>query len=459
MTKLREIGANLLLSLGLAFVFWVFVTLSTNPDDNETYNNIPVEVQGRGNELVIVDQDGLPRPDQTRLDPVSVELETDRDTLTEVSQGDISAFVDLSDLGPGTHRVEVEVPPPRNNVRIITVDPEAIPLRLEAIVTRTVPITVDVQGSPPFSYERDEPEVLVNGEPINQVQISGPESLVDRVVVAATAVNIDQLQSTSVSTRQLEPLDANGTLVEGVQVEPEQTSVRVNIRSVVGLKRVPVLGNVIGTPAPGFIITSVRSDPPLINIVGSSQDLAQIDRIETEVIDATGVTSTITQEVDLRFRGAQRASNEPATAIVTVEIAPLNQLFENQVQVPVRVVGLDDGLLLTITPRVIAITVQGSVGAFIEPGALESVEAIVDVRDIGPGVYDLQPEIAAPPNFTVISDVPTVTIELQVPEVPTSRPTNTPTSTSEPSPTTEEPPENTTEPDATTPTPTESTDE
>lgn len=426
MTWLRDVGLQATLALGLSLIFWTFVTFRTNPDVHRTYSNIPVGIQGLASNLVIVDEDGTPR--QGNLATVSVEIETDQATLANLNQNDLQAFVALTDLRAGTHRVPVTVQAAQRNVMFQTVEPESLAIQIERLITRTVPITIEVEGTLPFSYERGDPEVSFNNQPVSDVLVSGPQSQVARVMVAAAAVDINQVRATYVSTLPLQALDANGDVVEGVTLQPDRVRVRVTVTSVVGLKRVPVLGNVIGSPALGYVVTGVQSDPPLINLVGSSSVLDNIDRVDTTPIDISGATSTITRTVPIRFGRAQPQEGEARQATVTVQIAALNQPFQVQVGVPIQVTGAAPGLLIDVNPQVAQLQLEGSTNALVQLNADRLVGA-VDVAGLGPGSYTLTPQLTLPDQVQVVGTLPAVTVVLRFPPTPTLTVTPRPTPT------------------------------
>jgi YbbR domain-containing protein len=418
MTRIRETSTQILVALGLSLMIWIFVTFTTNPDVRETFTTPPVTVNAMSSDLVIMNPEtGLPRQDQDELSPVDVQISTDQRTLSALNSSDFAASVSLDTLGAGTHLVPVDVAVPSDNVRILAVEPEELSIRLESVVTSTVPITIDVIGSPPFSYERGEPSVSSDNEDIEQVEITGPLSLVERVNSVGATVNIEQLQSTFVSTISLVPYDANGDPVEGVTSDPEQVNVRIEIQPVVGLKRVPIIGNVVSSPANGYIIAGVRSNPQLINIIGSSELLNQIDQIETEPIDVSGATSTLTETAALRFQGAQPQSSDITTATVTIEITPLNQPFQVQVPVPVQVVNANENLMVSVEPTVIPVTLEGTITAF-EQLRADELQATVDVSGLGPGTYQLTPALQVPTNIAVTSALSSVTVTLELAPAP-----------------------------------------
>lgn len=452
MTGLRDVGLQVALALALSLMFWTFVTFRTNPDVRRTYGNIPVMARGLGPNLVIVDESGTPR--QGSLTNVSVAVETDQETLSNLNQADLQAQVDLSGLSSGTHAVTVIPLSTRRNITFSSIEPSSLPIQIERVITRTVPITIEVEGTLPFSYERGDPEMSVNNQPVEKAEVSGPQSQVERVAVALATVAVDQVRATYVSTLPLQPLNANGDVVEGVNLQPGQVRVRIPVTSVVGLKRVPVLGNVIGSPALGYVVTGVQSEPPLISLVGSSRVLDGIDQVETAPIDISGTVSTITREVPIRFGQAQPQEGEPRWATVTVQIASLDQPFQVRVGVPIQVVGAPETWLVEVDPQIAQLQLEGSTSALAQLNA-NSLVGMVDVAGRGSGSYRVEPELNLPTDVRVVGDVPEVVVTLQSPAtpslVPSPLPTSTPTvepatETPEPSPTSSDVPTDTPEP-------------
>ncbi len=425
MTWLREASLNLIIALVVSLLLWAFVTYTTNPDDTEVYEGVPVAVRGLSPGMVMVDQNGLPRPDTTTLDTATVAVETDRQTLAQLRQSDISAFVDLSGLNSGTHAMGVLGQANRNNIRIVNVIPDELSVRLEQVITNTVPLTIELEGALPFSYERGEPELTFNDEDITEVAVSGPQNRVERVTSASVTVDIDQLRVTYASEQELQAVDANGDPVDGVTLRPDTVNVRIPIRSVVGIKLVPVLGNVMGSPAPGYLVTGVESDPSLVDIVGNSNVLNAIDWVNTEPIDISNATRTITREVEMNFRGARPQDDAQETAQVVVRISPLDQPFQVQVPVPVQVTGVSNDLLVTTSPSVVQVTLEGETNDFFQL-RVDLLSATIDVAGLESGRYTFTPEIDVPDGITLLGDVPEVTLDLRRPPTPTPRPTTTP---------------------------------
>lgn len=437
MTWLRTFIPRLVFAVFLSFSLWVYVSYNENPDRATSFESVPVYVRDIPPGLVIVDQNGLPRSDQTMLSDVTLNLRTDQDTLSELRQNDLRAFVDLGSLIPGDHIVKVDVETTVanlsiNNFSFVSADPEFLSVRLEQWETRTVPLTIEVRGNLPFSFERGDPDVRFKGQELYQVQVEGPQGRLERVASAQAVANIDQLRASYISSLQLQAFDANNDPVDGVTIEPAKVDVRVPIQSVVGLKRVPVLGKIDGLPAPGYVIASIRSEPPLVNISGSSERLDQINQIETTPININGATGVVTQNVGMLFpSGVSRSSSEDTQVVVTVQIIPILRPFQVHLPFSVQITNATPGLIVSYTPTVVQVPISGfasSLSTF-DPSV---VVAQVNAQGLLPGTYVLTSHIALPEGLVVDGDTPAVHVTLDMPPTPT--PALSPTSEMEATP-------------------------
>lgn len=446
MNWLRTSGPRLLFAIALSFAMWVYVTYTENPDRSASFDGLPVTVLNLAPDLVIVDQNGAPRPDQKSFSQVNVTVKTDKSTLSTLSQRYLSPFIDLEGIDtPGDHAVKVQVELAADDIRVsdfslIETEPEFLSVRFEKWITATVPLTIDVQGNLPFSFERGDPQVTFNGEAISKVDVEGPENRVGQVASARATANIEQLRANYVSSLQLTAFDKNNQEVSGINLSPSVVRVYIPIRSVVGLKRVPVLGNVEGSPAPGYVVTDIRSDPQLVSVSGSSGRLDEIDRIETIPISINGRTGVFTERVALIFPpGVSRHFSEESHVEITITIEPLAHTFQVVLPFTIDVIGIPSGWIASLDPRFVQVPIAGpeEMLSQITPSQLF---ATINMSGETPGVYTRVPNISLPEGFQLAGDIPSVEVSINAPATATPEP---PT----PEPPTPQPPTTTPVPD------------
>jgi YbbR domain-containing protein len=423
-TWLRSTGLRLALAIGLGLALWVFVTYTRNPDLNTSFDSVPVNITGLSPGLVVVDNDGMPR---NSLPPVKVTVEADADTLKNVQQSTLQAYVDLSGLGPGEHQAEVLVAPNRQDLKRLSysVEPVFLPVRIDQEITRTVPLTVEVSGIVPFSFERGQAQATVQGRQVTSADVRGPQSRVDLVKLVRATANIDRITANYNSSRPLEAIGDDGSVVDGVTVYPTSVIVQVPITSSAGIKRVPVVPQVSGRPASGYIVTGVSVEPQFVRLTGSSGPLDSVMSISTAGVDIGEATRTISRSVPLQPpANTGLASGEPDTAIVTVQIAAIARPFQVRLPATVQAVDVPSGLLVSLSPQVVQVTLVGTIAplAAVDQSALEGT---VSLRGLGPGTYTIVPSFKLPAQVSLAEPTPKVTVVLRVPPSPT--PVDTPT--------------------------------
>ncbi|HEU5099226.1 MAG TPA: CdaR family protein [Roseiflexaceae bacterium] len=421
MSSLRLQGLRLLLSIGLAFALWIFVSYTQNPDQRSAFEGVPVDIDGLAPGLLVVDKEGLPKTNRPTVD---ISVEGDEATIQTVRQSDLRAFVDLSGLAAGEHsNVPVIVERNRSGLARLTLtsDPAFLSFRLEQEITRTVPLTVEVTGSVPFSFEKGQPSLTQDGRPLNSVLVRGPQSRVERVSLARVVADIDRLTANYSSTRSVELLSQDGEVIAGVTAEPASANVLVPIASSAGIKRVPVVPRLVGTPGNGQIVSSVSVDPQFVQLTGGSDALNGIERIETFDVDIAGATRAISRTVGLRVpANTSLASGEPIEATVLVQVQSIGRPFQLTLPAPIQVTDPPNGLLVSLSPTSVQVKLAGdaaALGAF-DPGTLQGT---VSARSLSEGSYAVAPNFQLPPGITLAEPPPKVTVTLRRP--PTPQPT------------------------------------
>jgi YbbR domain-containing protein len=423
-TSLRAQGLRLLLSIGLAFALWIFVSFSQNPDQRSAFEGVPVDVEGLAPGLLVVDKEGLPKANRPT---VIISAEGEEAMIQTVGQRDLRAFVDLSGLPAGEHS-NVPVIVERNRAGLarltLTSNPAFLSFRLEQEITRTVPLTVEVTGNVPFSFAKGQPRLTQDGRAVDNVLIRGPQSRVDRVSLARVVADIDRLTGNYISSRPVQILSQDGEEVAGVTAEPDSIDVLVPIASSAGIKRVPVVPRLVGVPASGQIVSTVSVDPQFVQLTGGSDALDGIESIETFDVDITGATRAISRTVAMRVpANTSLASGEPAAATVMVQIRPIDRPFQITLPVPIQLTDTQDGLLVALSENSIQIKLEGNASAL---GAFDpaSLRGTVSVGTLGEGTYAITPSFQLPDGVRLAEPPPKVTVTLRRP--PTPQPTAIP---------------------------------
>lgn len=429
MSGIRTTVLRLLLALGLAFSLWLYVSVRENPNETTSYQGVPVEIENLAAGLVRVDRNGLP---STALPTITIRAEGSQTAMESLRQTDIRAFADLTGLTAGELSVPVNVVTTRSGLARLTftADPSLLAFRIEQEITRTVPLTVEVTGEVPFSFEQRAPQASVGGQPVTSATVRGPESRVSQVTAVRATADVNRLTGNYDSPRPLEPLDASGSLVAGVSVTPATVNLLVPIISSIGIKRVPIVPQTSGRPASGNLVTDIAVSPEFVTLTGSSGPLETVLRVTTAPVDISGASGTITRTADLIIPlGVALLDTQPNTVEVRITTRPINQPFTVSLPVEVVATNIPAGLLASVSPAIVQVELSGSAGQ-ISTLTGATLQGTVDVSGLGPGSSAVTPTFNLPQGVT-LTNQPQVTITLRAPATaqPTAAPTVAPVAT------------------------------
>jgi YbbR domain-containing protein len=85
-------------------------------------------------------------------------------------------------------------------------------------------------------------------------------------------------------------------------------------------KSVPVAPEIEGTPAPGFVVGKIFSDPSTVEVVGPESAVARVAEAITEPISVDGATKDVTDTVTVGVFDQALRLKTPKTATVTVQV-------------------------------------------------------------------------------------------------------------------------------------------
>jgi YbbR domain-containing protein len=199
--------------------------------------------------------------------------------------------------------------------------------------------------------------------------------------------------------------------IEVVQITPPSIVLEFEASAT---KSVRVAPDVEGTPAPGFVVGPVTSDPPTVEIVGPESAVQRAVEAMTEPISVDGATEDVHEEVTVGMLDQALRLATPQTASVTVHVMP-GPTERTLSGVPVRVRGLAADLHVQVAPNVVDVVLRGTRENLARVDH-ESVEAYVDGAGLGVGEYGLGVKIDGVHDAGVARILPP-TVQLKVTSV------------------------------------------
>lgn len=280
--KLKNNSKIKIISLLSAMVLWMYVMAIVDPEETKLFENIPVTITNK-NELNERDLVIYPEQDLTTNIYVTGKLSN----LKKVTKDDINVYGQINNPLEGNNEIYLKVSTSqrvnydfKNPVMIVT---------LEKIISEDKSIKVDITGSGKNNVDN-----IMLQDNIDKVSISGPRSLVNKVkrVVGTVKVN-GELNDFSQSIK-LEPVDAKGKVVEGIELEKD--SVNVNI-TLLTQKTVPITLKLSDNGESGVNYTMSQNT---VTIKGKKDIVDSINDIETQLVKLSEILPGTSKDVYLQ---------------------------------------------------------------------------------------------------------------------------------------------------------------
>lgn len=280
--KLKNNSKIKIISLLSAMVLWMYVMAIVDPEETKLFENIPVKITNK-NELNERDLVIYPEQDLTTNIYVTGKLSN----LKKVTKDDINVYGQINNPLEGNNEIYLKVSTSqrvnydfKNPVMIVT---------LEKIISEEKSIKVDITGSGKNNVDN-----IMLQDNIDKVSVSGPRSLVNKVkrVVGTVKVN-GELNDFSQSIK-LEPVDANGKVVEGIELEKD--SVNVNI-TLLTQKTVPITLKLSDNSESGVNYTMSQNT---VTIKGKKDIVDSINDIETQPVKLSEILPGTSKDIYLQ---------------------------------------------------------------------------------------------------------------------------------------------------------------
>ena len=371
-SQLARFGVSLL----IAMLLWGWVTQLQDPVETQRYAEVTIVPPELTGTIQIVTS--LPRATVSITD-VSSELD-------EITRADIAATLDASVIdGPGTYQLPVLVEVGAS-VREVRVSPDTVSVQVEEEISRNFPLAIEVQGG------GEEARRVAETRPeVTEVTVSGTASAVNRI--ERVILPISPGGHTADYVEMIEPyaVDAEGQRVQEVELIPGhvRTEVELEARG----KTVSIVPQITGAPADGFVVQQQIAVPATVMVDGPPEVLEDLLFINSEPVDISGATESISEMVSLEGLpdGATLIEPEENRIEVRVSIGTSGGTANTIPDMPVEAVNLGDELEATVDPGTVDIGVSAS-SDILTSLTPDEVTVTVDLDGLGPGVYTLQPE-------------------------------------------------------------------
>ncbi|NLW52498.1 MAG: hypothetical protein GXY87_03945 [Tissierellia bacterium] len=376
-----------ILSLVGAIFLWSFVISEENPKVNTTMNNVPIIYENENS----LNSRGLVLLDSTRP-TTSLVITGQRNQIMNITPQHIRVSTDLSEYEEGTHVLKLKYDLPSGIELVESPAPKSIDI--QAVITKDFHVDVDLQGVIQEGYilesTKTTPEII---------SVRGPRSSVESISTIKAALNTSSLQQDIVSNVNIEPLDSNGNVVEGITLG--QNFVNINA-AVNKSKEVPLVVETTNTLPDDMRLLGITTTPANFFIKGDEGAVDIINDIKSVKIDLSKITKTQVVDLEVNLPTGISLVNDDIKFEARVDV---EKKVEKTFTLPSSVIelkGLEEGVKYTYDRENFNVVIKGF---------LEDVEKVTpadfkvsyDATRLAAPAATIKPNVELSNNFEVVS--------------------------------------------------------
>ena len=316
MTK-NKLGA-LALAFAIALGFWMYVVAYVSPEYSKTLYNIPVALEGKG---MLTDRQLMLLSEEDYL--VDIKVTGSRQDVSKIDSGNLQVVADLSGISEaGEYKLTYSVIYP-GDVPSGSVSSQKDPDRVTVLVankrTKEIPVRVRYNGDVPADYIKDTAALELDH---SFVEITGPESVVDRIDHATITVDCEGRTDTIYESYRYELQDIENEPVDAGWITTNVSEVRVYL-PVTMVKKIPLTVTIMNGGGATADTVKLVFEPSEISVSGSETALNALTELNLGTIDLAQVTGDTVREFEINLpEGIRNVSNLP-TATVSITFPDL----------------------------------------------------------------------------------------------------------------------------------------
>ncbi len=442
MSKIKEFFtkhdlAHKLIAILMAIALW-FIVVANNDDLMRTYTiaNIPITYT---NEDTLESDYGL-RLIEGQDQMVTVKVTGPYASLSSLTTNDIQVRVNLANFQkPGTYTINTSSQSTNctlivnsSSVRESEIStPNSFQIVIDEVITKEVPVTIQVDGAPSTGYMYDDPE----GEQ-DSVSVTGPKTVVNQIRKATAVVPAEDSTGLTKTTSVLASftfLDEKNQPVDQTHLTSEPNDYSVTI-PVYAVAKLPLTINLISSDTVDKNSVKATIDPQEIAVYGAEEVISKLTAISLGDLQLSTVSldedDPITIPIELPA-GVTRVQGEATSAKVTIQAVGMSTREMPVTRITLQNSGSDPNLTATLRTTSVNIRIQAETAALANLTAdAFHVIAVFNADELGPGIHEVPIEVqceqleSSNSSFTLLNPDEKVTIEIkQTGETATTTPT------------------------------------
>lgn len=271
------------LSLVIAIFLWFFAMSDVNPSRTKVFSNIPIEVYGLREDLIITDK---------IVKSANVEVSGRRNIISNITRDDFNIELDLSRYGEGKHNIKLYSNDKfRYDDLKFEYKPEHITINIEKLVNKEFDIELAISGQLPEGVDGDKLSLSER-----TCSVSGPNSKVKLVNKIVANVDAKKIEGNTEIVTQLEPIDSEGKIVKDVKLSKKHVSLVIPYENNILAKINPVI---VGELEENYELEEILVEPETVSLLKEDESAEDIYSVDTEEFDISNMKEDTEKSVKL----------------------------------------------------------------------------------------------------------------------------------------------------------------
>ena len=274
--------------------------------------------------------------------------------------------------------------------------PETITITVDRMESKMVPVTVKYSNDAPDGYVFEEASLSAES-----VEITGPETELDKVTSAVVSINTKNLKQTLTDNYSYKLVDKNGDAVDTNNISRNIASITVTV-PVKQVKKVPL--KVTFSPEDADTDVTATISPKEVEIIGDPETVKDIDSITLGAINVNTAENGDTYDFDISVpTGISLNAGQPTTATVTISINDAATKKFTITDISLDDVKKDNTAKVTLETQSLEVTLSGSQKLLNSIDA-DDISAVAEIasQDLSAGQHTIGATISSPDGSTVI---------------------------------------------------------
>lgn len=304
MERKRESGGSnwipRIICLLLAVLLWIYVMGEQNPITERDFV-VALGQRNLGSNMVVFN-----KPDK-----ISVRVRGPRTVLANLSESQITAYVNLAKLSVGPHTVLVNAFFPQGEV--VDISPRMVSLFVDVQREKIMPLTARVLGKPAQDIAISKTMLIPS-----EVKVTGAATRLEAISKIEVPVDVSDRSESFQTTAAPVAVGRDGVDMEDLSFEPQKVDVRTTLVHETMTKEVPVKASFTGTLPDGMKMTSSTVTPYKVTVSGPPSVVKTMTEVKTDEIDLASHGNERSVRINLSLPDNVRADNRVVTVDFTI---------------------------------------------------------------------------------------------------------------------------------------------